>query len=1000
MRRAATECGIHALLAWFLLLAIPNGFAQGVDGSSSTTRGPKDAALSRNAVTSDPNSGEPSERLMQLLRSRPELAAVLKSYLAQQLRIEGDEVDENSITNQMLYSRIQTDPQFAKDASKWLVALAAETSSSLQAPPSTAGPQKQDSKASIVAEQPPPESPPAPAFEGQHTPGSATNAAVAEQPSSGSMKAYTPVKNTEPATAPADSPGEESVAIQPATAAYNTEEASASLRSLPKNLLIDQKAFWTLPFHLKVKDLTFIVPATFGTALLVGSDTAIEAHLPTSPNTVKMAANASTAGMAALVGTGGGLFLVGQMTHDEHKRETGLLMGEAAIDAYAASTAVQYITQRERPFTGNGRGQFFYGGSSFPSNTAAVSWAAAAVITREYPGTLTKLLAYGVAAGVSAGRVIGEKHWTSDAVLGSALGWYMGRQIYQARSAGPQIDAATWGTFEKGPDDEVRDPAYMGTTYMPLDSWVYPAFERLAALGYLPTEIIAIRPWPRLECARLVLEAEEQMGVSEGGNSEIWKVVRALRQEFAIELTNLEGARNVGAQLESAYARVTQISGRPLRDSYDFAQTLYDDYGRPYGQGFNAIAGVSGRAEAGPLAFYVRGEFQHSSSIADYSLSTQQAIVNANGQANGAPNLPLSSVPTFNGVNQFRSIEAYVALNVHNWQVSFGQQSLYWGPDSGSSLMFSNNAQPEVMLRVSRVTPYQLPEPLSWLGKIRNTIFIGRLGTYTWLRGPYPIFPVYGSPSHPVNPIPYTWGDKLALKMTQNFEVGVTLSVVWAGQGRPTTLQTWLHTFSTMGNAQRLDPGKRYNGINCSYRLPKLRDWVTLYIDGMANDEPNPIAYPQDSAFNPGLYFPKLPKLPKLDLRVEGIYTNVPGLPDLGPYYQNNRYAQGYTNYSQIIGSWVGRQGDAIQAWSTYWFSAQNKIQVGYRRQWNDPIFLGGGGLTDFSTAVDWLVKRDFQISSTVQYEHWNFPLVSSTPKNNVAVGFQVMLWPVHDAAK
>lgn len=936
---------------------------------------------------------------MQLLRSRPELATVLKSYLAQQLRIEGDETDEKSITNQMLYSRIQTDPKFAKDASQWLVALAAQTSSSLQAPPSVAKSQNQDSRGSLAAEQPRPE-PTVPAVGAEQTAGSERGSTVAEQPSSESPKTTTSAKNDGPVTAKADSPAENSAAIQPATAALNTEGAGVSLRSLPKNLLVDQKAFWTLPFHLNVKDLTFILPATVGSALLVGSDTAIESHLPTSRNTVNMAANASTAGMAALIGTGGGLFLIGQMTHDEHERETGFLMGEAAIDAYAASTALQYITQRERPFTGNGRGQFFDGGSSFPSNTAAVSWAAASVLAHEYPGTLTKLLAYGVAAGVSAGRVIGEKHWTSDAVLGSALGWYMGRQIYRARSAGPEIDAANWGTFEKDPDDEVRNPAYMGTTYMPLDSWIYPAFERLAALGYLPTELIAIRPWPRLECARLVLEAEEQMGEPGADNSEMRKVVRALRQEFAIELANLEGARNVGAQLESAYARATQISGMPLRDSYDFAQTIYDDYGRPYGQGFNAIAGVSGRAEAGPLAFYVRGEFQHSSSIAGYSPSTQQAIVYANGQANGAPDLPLSSVPTFNGVNQFRPIEAYVALNVHNWQASFGQQSLYWGPDSGSSLMFSNNAQPEVMLRVSRVTPYQLPEPLSWLGKIRNTIFVGRLGTYTWLRGPYPTFPVIGSPSHPVNPIPYTWGDKLALKMTQNFEVGVSLSVVWAGQGRPATLETWLHTFSTRGNAQTLDPGKRYTGINCTYRLPKLRDWVTLYIDGMANDEPNPIAYPQDSAFNPGLYFPKLPKLPKLDLRVEGIYTNVPGLPDLGPYYQNQRYAQGYTNYSQIIGSWVGRQGDAIQAWSTYWFSAQNKIQVGYRRQWNDPIFLGGGGLTDFSTAVDWLVKRDFQISSTVQYEHWNFPLISSTPKNNVGVGFQVMFWPVHDAAK
>ena len=199
------------------------------------------------------------------------------------------------------------------------------------------------------------------------------------------------------------------------------------------------------PFHFNMQNLSFLLPATIGTAVLIGNDTAIEQYLPTSPKTVNRAVNASTAGTAALLGVGGGFFLLGQVSHNEHQRETGYLIGEAAIDAYAASTAMQYMTQRERPFTGNGKGQFFYGGNSFPSNTAAVSWAAASVLAHEYPGTLTKLLAYGVAAGVSAGRVIGEKHWTSDAVIGSALGWYMGRQIYRARSQGPEIERLQLG---------------------------------------------------------------------------------------------------------------------------------------------------------------------------------------------------------------------------------------------------------------------------------------------------------------------------------------------------------------------------------------------------------------------------------------------------------------------------------------------------------------------------------------------------------------------------
>ena len=778
---------------------------------------------------------------------------------------------------------------------------------------------------------------------------------------------------------------------QPAATAVpgQDSEPHIQLRSLPKNLLEDQEAFLTTPFRMRAGNLFFLLPATAMSAVLVGSDTALESHLPTGTNTVKMAVNASNAGMAALLGTGGGLFLWGQFTGNEHKRETGFLTGEAAIDAYIDSTAFKYIAGRQRPYTGNGRGDFFQGGDSFPSSTSAVSWAAASVIAHEYPGPLTKLLAYGTAGAVSAARVIGQKHWVSDAVLGSALGWYMGRQVYRARSSYPEIDAANWGTFEKAPEDKVRDPAYMGSTYVPLDSWLYLAFDRLTALGYLPTYITAIRPLARMECARLTLEAQQTVGYPEVSNTESARVVAELRTEFAAELAKLEGAPNVGIELESAYVRATEISGMPLRDSYHFAQTIFDDYARPYGQGLNGIVGVSGRAEAGPLAFYVRGEYQHSAAIADYSPSTAQAIANAD-------HLPLNSVPTFPSVNQFRPIEAYVALNFANWEISFGQQSLSWTPDVGSSLMLSNNAQAMPMLRFGRVTPFQLPSIFGLLGKIRNQVFVGRVGGYYYLRGPYPEFPLIGNGYQTVNPQPYTWGDKLALKMTPNFEIGVTIAVMFAGEGRPATLSTWLHTFSSRGNAQPVDPGKRFNGFNLSYRIPGIRNWAVLYADGMTNDEPNPIAYPTKSAWDVGLYLPQLPKLPNLDLRVEGLYTNIPSYPGVGPIYFNTHYANGYTNYGQIIGSWVGRQGDGIQAWSTYWFSGQRKIQLGYRRQYADPIFLGGGGLNDVSASVDWLVKKEFQISPTVQYERFNFPLISATPKTNVTVGFQVMFWPTH----
>ncbi len=873
--------------------------------------------------------------------------SLVKTYCSRYTMEAGKSVTAEAVTDEVVVDRIRTDPAFARAASQWLVELAKQASASLQGP--------------------------------------VPSAPQSDRPIAGSSSASGSHTSSKTVANPAP------VAVSPDRV---LAQSDLTVRNLPKFLAQDQLAFWTLPLHSSVQSLAFWVPATFGTAALVGNDTAIEAKLPTSPTTVSRAANASTAGMLALLGVGGGLYMMGQAQHDDHQRETGFLVGEAAIDAYAASTAVQYTTQRERPFTGNNKGQFFYGGNSFPSNTAAVSWAAASVIAHEYPGTLTKLLVYGLAAGVSAGRVIGEKHWTSDAVIGSAMGWYMGTQVYRARSQGPEIDAANWGTFERAPREEGYDPAYMGSTYMPLDSWVYPAFERLAALGYLPTEIIAIRPWPSLECARLVQEAEEQIRDRGEENHSVESVVRTLRQEFAMELANLEGTRNLGVQLESAYARGDEIAGRALRDSYDNAQTLYDDFGRPYGRGFNAIAGGSVRAEAGPLAFYFRGEFQHGAALPNYTPQQALAIVQAN--PNEPPYLPLSSVPTFNAANQFRPIEAYVALNIANYQLSFGYQTYFWGPDDSTSLMFSNNAPTEPMLKIGRLVPYEPQGAFRWLGKVRNTAFVGALPNYYWVRGPYPQFPVYGSPYQTVSPLPYTWGDKLALKMTENLEIGVSLSVIWAGYGRPATLHTWLHTLNTNGNAQTNDPGKRYTGFNFSYRLPKLRDKVLFYADGMANDEPNPIAYFHQSAWYSGLYFPRLPMLPNLDLRVEGGYTNVPDFPNLGPYYQNDHYAQGYTNYWQIIGSWIGRQGDAIQAWSTYWFSPRNKLQIGYRRLWVDPIFLQGGNLNDFSTSVDWLFKHDLQLSSTLQYERWNFPLLSPTPVHNVSASLQLMFWPTH----
>ena len=179
--------------------------------------------------------------------------------------------------------------------------------------------------------------------------------------------------------------------------------------------------------------------------MFIKADRSIEKHVPTSKSTISHAVTYSNAGVAALAAGGGGLFLLGHLQNDDQKRETGILAGEAAIGAFLDTEVFKYAAGRERPFTGSGTGRFFVGGDSFPSTHASVSWAIASVIAHEYPGPLTQFLAYGMAGSVSGARWAGQKHFASDVIIGSALGWYMGYQVFRAHSHYSDAELAKYG---------------------------------------------------------------------------------------------------------------------------------------------------------------------------------------------------------------------------------------------------------------------------------------------------------------------------------------------------------------------------------------------------------------------------------------------------------------------------------------------------------------------------------------------------------------------------
>ena len=342
---------------------------------------------------------------------------------------------------------------------------------------------------------------------------------------------------------------------------------------------------------------------------------------------------------------------------------------------------------------------------------------------------------------------------------------------------------------------------------------------------------------------------------------------------------------------------------------------------------------------------------------------------------------------------QFALLDAYVGLMFSNWQVSFGRQSLWWGPGDGGPMMLSDNAAPLNMFRINRVTPFKLPSVLGWLGPLRVEFFLGQLTGQQFMN----VNGVIGSFQHTLHPQPMIHGERFTFKPTPNFEFGFSRTVIFAGEHVPFTLGLLKTSLFSLSRSASNDPGDRRSGMDWSYRLPLMRDWATFYGDAFADDQISPIAYMDRSAIRAGLYFSHLPAASKLDFRVEGVYTDLPagGALSHGFFYSNDRYLNGYTNDGQLMGSWIGREGQGAQAWTNYWFTPKSKLQFNFRHQKVSQQFIpGGGSLTDVGVRGDYWLRPSVGVSAWFQYERWMFPIIQPNSARDATAAVEIQFQP------
>lgn len=235
------------------------------------------------------------------------------------------------------------------------------------------------------------------------------------------------------------------------------------------DILRDQRAIWTSPFRLGRGDAKWLAPLGVSALALMASDQET-GELSDSHRRISISRDISEAGsLYSTAGLAAGFYLVGRAAGNARARETGLLGGEALINTAIVYSVLKNVSQRPRPTQDGAHAEFFDGGHSFPSGHAASAWALATVVASEYHDRrAVQIGAYGLAAAVGLSRYTARKHFLSDVLVGSAIGYGVGRYVYRTHHD-PALDASGTG----GEEEARREPAR--SKLVPL---VAPSFSR------------------------------------------------------------------------------------------------------------------------------------------------------------------------------------------------------------------------------------------------------------------------------------------------------------------------------------------------------------------------------------------------------------------------------------------------------------------------------------------------------------------------------------------
>ncbi|MCM2358018.1 MAG: capsule assembly Wzi family protein [Geobacteraceae bacterium] len=483
----------------------------------------------------------------------------------------------------------------------------------------------------------------------------------------------------------------------------------------------------------------------------------------------------------------------------------------------------------------------------------------------------------------------------------------------------------------------------LASNNVPLDSPVYYYLEKLASFGLITSDFKGIRPISKAEAARLLAEAEQNMGG--GAASLAGEMIEALRRglerEIALRDSPQDAPLFAAKPLAAFKARYVYLDGAPR--SYE--RPVHD----PGGDGvFGIGAGLR------PDNLYPSPVQQHGTEGTPL-LENNEGVVYGNGssldlrfssEAYAGRHVSALLEPLFlygerDGLTRFRLNKGYAKLGGGGLELELGRDANWLGLGERGNITLTNNAANFDLAKLSS------PEPIAagFLGALKYTLIFSRFDR---------------TDSAGKARRPFFLAAKVSLKPAPPLELGLNLGRQVGGTGVDNGFGSTLR--GLVGGTNN-DNSNSMAGLELRWRLPFLRN-TEVY--GEFSGEDSASFWPIVESYVAGIYIPRLSADGRNDFRFEYFLGNQ-------ILYTNGTFPSGYVYRGMPVGH---SQGGAAQDFFfryRHWFSARHYAALEYihgERGNLGRVPVNGSGAFDPNGELQAVERKNSWRA------FWNFPVL------------------------